>query len=118
MQFARGGIEKRPHLRLVSMRAHIAVHSLARVWKEDVAHESDRAYRAFDIDERYGGAKMHRYASSFGKFAAMLSPVKSATQPSGLMKSRIAVNSGFGPMSNQCFVPPGTLMRSPLQQTV
>src|SRR3546814_7959461 len=54
---------------------------------------------------------MHHAAmvSYLGNISAIGSPVKSATQPSGETNSRIAVNIGFGPVSNQWRVPAGTL---------
>jgi hypothetical protein len=48
----------------------------------------------------------------------MSSPVKFATQPDGSTNSRIAANSGAGPMSNQCVVFAGTLSRSPRVQII
>lgn len=56
--------------------------------------------------------------SSKGNSSAIASPVKLATQPSGLLNSRIAVNTGFGPMSNQCFVSAGTEIRSSFSHSI
>lgn len=56
--------------------------------------------------------------SSSGKLAAILSPVKLATHPSGLLNSLIAVKLGFGPMSNQCFVLAGTEIKSSFSQSI
>src|SRR3546814_14443583 len=77
--------------------------------------ESDAAGRALDIGEDgLDVGKMHHAAmvSYLGNISAIGSPVKSATQPSGETNSRIAVNIGFGPVSNQLRVPAGTLIRS------
>ena len=40
-------------------------------------------------------------------------PVKSATQPSGVVNRRMHLNLGFSPISNQCVVLAGTLIKSP-----
>jgi hypothetical protein len=45
-------------------------------------------------------------------------PVKLATQPAGVVNSRMAVKRGVGPMSNQWRVPAGTLIRSPRSHQV
>ena len=50
------------------------------------------------------------------KRLAISLPVKLATQPSGLLNRRMATKRGWEPMSNQCGVLAGTLMRSPLVQ--
>ena len=55
--------------------------------------------------------------SSLGKRSAIGSSVKSATQPTGLLKKRRAQKRGCSPMSNQCRVPAGTWMRSPRSQS-
>jgi len=38
-------------------------------------------------------------------------PVKSATQPSGVVNKRMHLNRGFSPISNQCVVLAGTLIK-------
>ena len=56
--------------------------------------------------------------TSSGKRPAIPSPVKFATQPSGLLNRRIAVKEGFGPMSNQWRVFAGTEMRSSFSHSI
>ena len=83
----------------------------AGVRKEDLMDEADRA-----SCPRCRPALRSRSPAQFsrrGKRSAMSSPVKSAAQPSGLVNRRTAQKLGLGPMSNQCRVPAGTLIRSP-----
>ena len=56
--------------------------------------------------------------SSPGKDREMSLPVNFATQPSLLLNQRRAQNRGALPISNQCRVPAGKLIRSPRSQQV
>ena len=58
------------------------------------------------------------HQSSLGKRSEILFPVNVATQPTVLLNQRTAQNAGWLPISNQCFVPAGTRIKSPRSHSV
>src|SRR5690606_25103918 len=83
---------------------------LLGVGKQYIEDETHRTGGALDVGK--DGFDRHQQSSSRGNRPAISSPVNCATQPSGLLNSRIATKWGFSPMSNQCLVPAGTEIRS------
>src|SRR5690606_2891953 len=99
------------NLRHASIRVHKRSKPLTRIGKENLMHKDERCRRPFDIRDD-GAIAAHAALSNFGKRDAISSPVKWPTHPSGVVKMRMAQKSGAGPVSNQCVIPAGTLMRS------
>ena len=113
--FGAHGVELLGHRRLSGMGAHMSRQVLAGIGKEYVEDEADGAGGAFDIGQ--DGLDRHASTSRRGKRWAMSTPVKWATQPSGLSNRRMATKDGDSLMSNQCGVPAGTEMRSSFSQS-
>src|SRR5690606_19925405 len=95
---------------VIGVSAYIGRQMLSGVGKQHVFHKGNGRGGAFDIGQNQFNA--HQFSSRL-KRSAMSLPVKLATQPSGLLNNRMATKPGFGPISNQCGVLAGTLIRSP-----
>ncbi len=102
------------HLGIIGPHVHEVRQARAGIGEQLVLHEGQGCGGAFDIgDDGTDHTLLPQYSSMEGKRLAMSLPVKSATQPSGVVNRRIHLKQGAEPMSNQWVVLAGTLIRSP-----